>query len=87
MHQNFFRPSCSCMFVNIWADENLVHTCQRLKDSQRVRARSLSVKINSARSEKMLAGIKNERVMGRLLHVAEDIRDKFVEAAIFFGRE
>lgn len=32
----------------------------------------------------MLAGIKNERVMGRLLYVAGDINDKFVETAIFF---
>lgn len=32
----------------------------------------------------MLAGIKNERVMGRLLHVADDIKDKFVETVVVF---
>lgn len=35
----------------------------------------------------MLAGIKNERVMGRLLYVAGDIYDKFVEAAICFRED
>lgn len=35
----------------------------------------------------MLAGIKNERVMGRLLHVAADIKNKFVEAATVFSRD